>query len=373
MTLSQRELQACQGCGAKTTFDPVSGQLRCEYCGRSQALPPANTQLRAAVLVEHSFSQFINANSTQIAALSTTAQEVRCPGCQVTLTFEPPTVADRCPFCASSIVVQPQMANPVLAPAGLIPFQVGRKQARSALQKWLSNRWFAPNSLKKLAQQEQLKGIYLPFWTYDSQTSSRYQGRRGEYYYETETYTETNDEGKTETKTREVRRTRWYPASGTVSRFFDDVLVPAVHSIRSDWLGLLWPRIKAADLEPYDPRYLTGFQAQRYQINLQPGFELAKAQMAGTIRQDVCHDIGGDTQEVISVLTQYHDTTFKHVLLPVWMASYRFQNQQYQVIINGMNGQVVGDRPYSKWKIALAVIAAAIVIAGIIMVAQQNS
>jgi hypothetical protein len=53
----------------------------------------------------------------------------------------------------------------------------------------------------------------------------------------TESYTETNDKGETETKTRQVRHTRWCFVSGTVSRFFDDILVPGTKLVNLDRLN----------------------------------------------------------------------------------------------------------------------------------------
>ncbi len=349
----------CPGCGATLEFNPQAGQLQCPYCGREELIPESAEQV-----VERSYEEYLNTNHTQIAALSTTALEIDCPGCAAQITFEPPDVAGQCPFCTTSLVTQPHAPNPVLAPEAILPFVVGRKQARELIQKWISTRWFAPNGLKKMAQQEGTQGVYLPYWTYDCHTTSHYQGQKGIYYYVTETYTETNSEGKTETKTRQVRRTRWHSVSGRVQRFFDDVLIPAVQSVSTQRLDCLEPW-NLSKLVPYDSSYLSGFKAQRYQTNLKSGFEAAKGKMEPTIHSDVCHDIGGDEQRVNSVSTSYSAITFKHILLPVWLASYRFQNKQYQVVINAETGKVVGDRPYSILKITLAVLAVAGIIAAI--------
>jgi hypothetical protein len=138
-------------------------------------------------------------------------------------------------------VTQPHTPSPVITPEGILPFVLDRKAAQAGVRKWLSTRWFAPNGFKKLAQQEGMQGIYLPFWTYDCQAYSHYHGERGDYYYTTETYTETNSEGQTETKTRQVRHTRWTPVSGSVRRFFDDLLIPAVQSVNLKRLEQLEP------------------------------------------------------------------------------------------------------------------------------------
>jgi ribosomal protein S27E len=361
----------CPGCGADLEFNPALGQLACPYCGHqatpTQAEPEENGTNGSDGVVERDFQEFMNANQTQIAALSTTAQEVECPGCRAQITFQPPDVAGKCPFCGTNIVAQPHSASPVITPESLLPFKFDQKAARQKMKRWLSRgNWFAPNGLKKLAQHERMQGVYLPFWTYDSQTRSRYSGERGEYYYTTETYTVTNSDGEEETRTRQVRHTRWYPASGTVSRFFDDVLVPAITSVDLNRLEQLepWP---LKSLVPYNASYLAGFKAQRYQVQLKEGFSKAKSRMASTIESDVRCDIGGDTQRVHSISTDYSEVTFKHILLPVWMCSYRFKNKSYQVMINAQTGEVLGDRPISVFKVALAIIAGIVAVGGFIL------
>ena len=87
--------------------------------------------------------------------------------------------------------------------------------------------------------------------------------------------------------------------------------------------------------------------------------------MEETLRRDIRFDIGGDEQRIDSMNARYSDITFKHVLLPVWLASYRWNNKPFRVVVNGRTGQVSGERPYSAWKIAFAVLIGVIVIAGI--------
>ncbi len=185
----------------------------------------------------------------------------------------------------------------------------------------------------------------------------------GEHYYVTETYTTTNSDGETVTETREVCYTRWYPVSGTVERFFDDVLIPSTTRIANKQLDRLEPW-DLGKVVPYNHAYLAGFKAQRYQVPLEMGFENAKVKMAKVIESDVRCDIGGDDQQVDSVSTGYSAITFKHILLPVWLSAYRFNNKQFQIMVNAHTGQVLGDRPYSTTKIALAVAAGVLVLIG---------
>ncbi len=291
--------------------------------------------------------------------------EVTCGGCGSVVAFEPPTVAGSCSFCGAAIVAAPKAADPMIAPDAVLPFHVAKSAAQTEVRQWLASRWFAPSALKKMAEEEGIGGVYLPFWTYDAATQSRYTGERGDHYWETESYTETDNTGNTVQRTRQVQRTRWSSASGHVSRSFDNVLIAATKSVKEERLNALNPW----DLEAlcqYEPAYLAGFKAQRYQVELPQGFEKAKQVMAATIDNDVRRDIGGDEQRVDQVDTEYSAVMFRHLLLPVWIGAYRFQSKVYQVAVNARTGEVQGERPYSAGKITLLV--AAIVLAILILI-----
>ncbi len=235
-----------------------------------------------------------------------------------------------------------------------------RPNVPSAVGKWLGNLWFAPNGLQQYARKgRRMNGLYLPYWTFDADTQSRYQGQRGIVYHESR---QVSINGKRTTQS--VRKVRWTPASGRVARFFDDILVVASRSLPEPFRNALgaWD---LSSMEPYRPEFLAGFRAEGYTVQLDDAFLEARQVMDRTIERDVRFDIGGDVQQVHRVETQVKDVTFKHILLPVWMAAYKYRGKTYRIAVNGRSGQVAGERPYSAWKIAFAMIALAIV-AGIV-------
>ncbi|HXQ68904.1 MAG TPA: hypothetical protein VN844_00325, partial [Pyrinomonadaceae bacterium] len=242
-----------------------------------------------------------------------------------------------------------------------------QRQASTDLKQWLSSRWFAPNDLKRFAQAESINGVYLPFWTYDTSTKTHYTGHRGEHYWETETYYERDAQGNQVQRTRQVMHRAWYNAAGTVLGAFDDILIPATRSLPTDRLAALEPW-DLAELKAYDPAFLSGFRAQRYQIDLGEGFEEAKRVVKPVIERDVRNDIGGDEQRIDTLSTSYYETTFKHLLLPVYAGAYRYNGQLYQILVNGRTGEIQGERPYSVWKIASLILFLAIVIGLLVLV-----
>ena len=163
------------------------------------------------------------------------------------------------------------------------------------------------------------------------------------------------------------RKIRWSNVSGHVRHVFDDVLVPASETMgpsgqTAEYGGRSWD---LAAMEPYRAEFLAGFRAEAPSVSLEEGYAQANKVMEETLRRDIRFDIGGDEQRISWMDARYADITFKHVLLPVWLASYRWNNRPYRVVVNGRTGQVAGERPYSAWKIAFAVVIGLAIAAGI--------
>jgi DNA-directed RNA polymerase subunit RPC12/RpoP len=356
----------CPGCGADLLFAPEGGRLTCPYCGRREQITPSG-----GTVEERSYEQYLQLHADRMGTLAEDALEVACQTCGATVTFTPPMVAGECDFCGSPLVAQPRNADPVLAPEGVLPFRVTQDAANGAIRNWLASRWFAPNALKKFAAQEAIGGVYIPFWTYDAHAASEYVGERGEHYYTTERYTERDSQGNTVERTRQVQHTSWHPVSGAVERWFDDILVPATKSLPPARLTALEPW-DLGELTAYEPEYLSGYKAQRYQVDLAEGFELAKRMAAPVIAADVRSDIGGDEQRVSNISTQYSAITFKHLLLPVYVGAYRFREKVYQIVINGRTGEVQGERPYSALKIFFFVLILVALVVTLALVLGKN-
>jgi hypothetical protein len=337
-------------------FDPQSGGMKCRFCGHTEAVAPAPGGVSVHTLEEG----LAEAGSMAQKPHGDGAQEVTCNGCGSVVAFQPPQVAGVCPFCGGAIVAQPKAADPLIAPDGVLPAKVPQAQAQMRVRQWLSARWLAPNALKRMAQQEGIAGVYLPFWDWAADTASQYTGERGVHYWETEYYT-ANENGRTVQRERQVQRTRWYPAAGRVTRKFDNVLVAATRSVNEARLNALQPW-DFDSLCVYEPAYLAGFRAQRYQVELPEGFEKAKQAMAKVIDGDVRRDIGGDEQRVLNVETATSNAAFRHLLLPVWIGAYRFKGKVYQVVVNARTGDVEGERPWSVVKVTLLVAAIVLVI-----------
>ncbi len=354
---------ACTNCGADLKYSPGTQFLKCEYCGTTNEIPQIDVEIE-----ELDYEEYL-ANESKADLI--TVRFIKCTACGASSTVEPNITSANCPYCATPLIVNSAFEESVIQPKSLLPFKIDKNAAKTQFGKWVKKLWFAPNDLKKAVLNiDTFKGIYIPYWTFDTDTFSIYTGQRGEHYYTTESYT-TTENGKSVTKTRQVQHTRWYPASGTVSHFFDDILTVATKSLPQKYMYKLEPW-DLQNLVPFDKKYLSGYITERYQVELKEGFDIAKGIADTTIRQLVRRDIGGDEQRIITLNTKYDKITFKHLLLPVYVSAYRFKSKLYQFLVNGRTGEVQGERPYSWIKITLAIIAGLIVIA-IIAVLANNS
>lgn len=336
----------CPSCGAPQKFSPATGKLSCEFCSTQTTIDTLNQTIH-----EYDFHDAISTLHEEKSKII--EKDVSCKKCGGSFILTPYSFSSNCPYCGTPAITD---FIQDITPKSLIPFRITQKDAQERFTKWVGSRWFAPNAFKKyLDGDKKLIGHYLPYWTYDSNTVSRYQGLRGDVYYVTVTKTVVDNNGRRRQIQAQEPRIRWTPASGVVYVSFDDVTIGASKTISRAILDSLEPW-DTTRLKPFDEKYLSGFEAEEYTIGLDNGFEFAKVKMSSKIERNVRQDIGGDQQQVHSLKTQYNDVTYKNVLFPVWTASFKWKEKIYNYAINAQNGKIVGERPYSVTKIVFAVI-----------------
>ncbi|MCH9674262.1 MAG: primosomal protein N' (replication factor Y) - superfamily II helicase [Gammaproteobacteria bacterium] len=348
---------ACEQCGSQLTFSPQDAALLCANCGCRHHI-----EHRLGLIQEHDFFAALESR-TQVESLNSTSA-TSCSSCGAKFELGPNIHADVCPFCDSPVVLDPAQVRQ-LPVNGVLPFEISARRSKDAFKKWLKGLWFAPTRLKEFAREDsELAGMYVPHWTYDCVARCRYEGERGDVYM-VPVQVQVRENGRLVTRQRMVPKIRWSPAAGQVTVPFDDVLVMGSESI---------PRDLARDaapwdlnvLAPYQPEFLSGFRSELYSIDLEQGFQIARQQMSPTLRTAVRQDIGGDHQRIHSLTTHHSHVRFKHLLLPFWVAAFRFGKRSYRFVVNGRTGEVQGQRPYSVWKIAGAIVAGLIVLGAVV-------
>ena len=365
----------CRACGAKLSFAPGTATLKCPYCGTGNDIPQSEDAVEELSLDDW-LKQLEAAHETQ------EQEQIKCQNCGGEQTLPANLFASACTFCGSPITSK-SYAQRLVKPKSLVPFKITKLQAQEKWRAWIRGLWLAPGALKKFAQGDGgIKGIYIPYWTFDAHTTTNYAGQRGDNY--TENFQTTNGRGERVTESR--TRTDWTNVTGNVSFYHDDVLVPASNSFAlaagkagfknvdgaqtqqlmravggsalSGAFGALSSQFAGGfrtwntrELVPYQEEYIAGFQAEAYQVGLKDAFVGGKKQIDNRVEELVHADIGGDLQRITSLNTQYSHLTFKHILLPMWVSAYLFAGKTYRFLVNGQSGEVVGESPKSGWKI----------------------
>lgn len=345
--IEKKELNVfgCSNCGAELKYKPGTTTLVCDYCNTKNEIYQEET-----IIEELDFDAYIEKSESENLELE---KIIQCNSCGSTSSIDESLKSLHCPYCSAPLVEENVREERFIKPSYLLPFNLDTPKVYNLLSDWVNGLWWAPNNLKKAALSPiGLRGIYVPYWTFDVNTNSMYTGERGENYSVT---TGSGDNETTET------RTRWYDTAGNVSMFFDDIMTPASGNIDLNSLSQLEPWDTNALIKIND-QYLSGFVTEKYKIKLKESFQSAKSIVDNRIRKEIYRDIGGDDQRIDSVSTQYNNIQFKHILLPVYVSSYHYNGKIYHFYVNGRNGKLIGKRPYSTIKIALAIIAVLILI-----------
>jgi predicted RNA-binding Zn-ribbon protein involved in translation (DUF1610 family) len=347
----------CPSCGEKLLFSAEKQLLACDYCGYTQDVNRNNDEvieqgLREAVLKA---KRFIPEELGE--------QVLHCGNCGANVMTEQTQVEHECPFCASTQINLEAFEHNLIQPSGILPFQIPKKEAVGKFKEWIAKGWFHPDKLKKMAALEDLNGIYIPFWTFDALTESSWSGEAGHYYYENQTVRVSG-----RLQTQRTQKTRWERRRGDLSHFFDDVLVNASEGLDNPEFQRILTSYRLDEVINFDARLILGWHAEVYNLEVNNGYDIADKIMDARIRGMCISRMGGDTYRNLNIRTEKNAQTFKHIMLPVWVAAYRFNGKSYQFVINGQTGRVGGEKPYSWIKITLFALLVAAIIAIIFLV-----
>ena len=335
----------CRSCGSRMVFSPADGALACPFCHAKEEIP--SPVIEAA---EHLYDP-----EAEVADAPDWEDEGAlvhvCPACGAETVSEAESMTVTCPFCGSHYVTEPKPGLPILRPETMVPHALTQEAANALFAKWVKRRYFAPRAFRRATHSPDMQGVYLPYFTFDSDLHTAYSGQGGRR--RTVSYT-VRVNGKTERRTRTV--IDWYPVAGTCTRFFDDAPICASRHVDAKMLSKLGA-FSTKTLHVYHPAYLAGFCAERYTLGLSEGFSTVRPQIEGRMQREIESSLGYDTYRMMSYRHTHRKVTFKHLLLPVWLSSYRFHGKIYRFMVNGETGRVAGQAPLSALKIILTVLA----------------
>ncbi len=321
------------------TYVPEKGALVCPYCQK-------NVVLERSIPIARDFYRERNAGEVYEGE-----SLYECPNCggQVELeNFE--TVAE-CPFCGSDNIVRKE-AMEGLRPDSILPFAIGSEQALKLGKSWLKKRIFAPHKLKKNFAADKFKGVYVPSFSFDSDTITQYSGRLGQRK------TRVVGTGKNR---RVETYIDWFYVSGVLPLDFDNLVTEASAQIEQKEMNKVLP-FDLNNAEGYKKEYLAGFSAERYSASLDSSFGVAKETMDAAIKRAIMNKHHADVMGDMSISTNFARVSFRYMLLPLWLCSYKYREKSYRFIVNGRTGESTGKTPLSPLRVG----SLAVFIAGII-------
>jgi hypothetical protein len=341
------EKHPCPACGAQAEWNPGKQKLVCPFCGTESPFHVSETgQIEELDLV-----RALRELPDEQRGWLTEKRTVQCRSCKAVSVFDPQRVGQRCEFCGSPELVDYEEIKAPIRPQSLLPFRVAESTVREQIHRWYKSKWLAPGALKARALVDTVKGVYIPYWTFDAQVVCPWEAEAGHYYYTTETYRD--DKGTLQT--RQVQHTRWEPASGVVEHFFDDEPIPGTRGVPQTLLRQVEP-FPTNELLPYDTSYLSGFVVEHYQVVLLDAAKASEDSMRSKL-MDMCGgQVAGDTYRNLVIHPTFSNRTFKHILVPLWLLTYTFGARIFHVLVNGSTGRMAGEYPKSFWKVFFLVV-----------------
>ena len=356
----------CPSCTGPLPFSSSSGRLECEYCGSSFAVEDiealyAQKDAAAAAASQQgrpvgevfdearpedddagaqvnwgdtdSAGDCQNAGSADWGQDAAKMRAYNCPSCGAELICEQTTAATACPYCGNPTIVPGQFAG-ILRPDYVIPFKIDREAAKKALKNHYRKNIFLPRAFSRANHIDEIKGIYVPFWLYDT----RVEGE-ATFHATNSITTRHGDEEITTTQHYQVRR------GGSAQ--FARVPADGASKMPDDYMDSLEP-YDYAELKPFSTAYLPGYLADKYDVSAgecAPRIDQRCRQTtAELLRRDVT---GFMTVSLRSMDAKITHENVHYALLPVWLLHTSWKGKNYLYAMNGQTGKFVGELPTS--------------------------
>ena len=323
----------CPACTGPLQFSPETRKLECEYCGSIYEL----AEIEA--LYEEKEAAAVEASQNAPADDGWGEEGMKtysCPSCTAELICDESTAATSCPYCGNPTVV-PGQFNGALKPDFVIPFKLQKENAVEMLKKHYDGRFFLPKSFKNENHIQEIQGVYVPFWLFDGEAegdaayeaTTRRTYRAGDY---------------------EITETKHYDVARAGKLIFEKVPVDASTKMPDGHMDSIEP-YDYGELQPFSTAYLPGFLADKYDVEMEDSRERVNIRCEGSLAQSLDNTVEGYST-VDRCGQNIHVTTedAKYALLPVWMLSTKWNNQNFLFAMNGQTGKLVGDLPVDKKK-----------------------
>lgn len=330
----------CPACSAKISFNPVNQKWNCDYCGSSFSL--------------EEMQKYSNASSAKANTVNAQASEEKmenmdmyhCNNCGAEIIADENTTSTFCVYCGSTAILKNRIDSG-RAPNFIIPFKNVKEDAIEAFKKLTKNKPLTPKCFKDSKNIQKITGVYIPFWAYDLEAD-------GQIDFEATDVSTWSDSNYRYTKTSRYSVKR----SGHFD--FDKVLSDASSRFSDDLMDSIEP-FNYSDLVQYNHAYLSGFLAEKYDVDENAGLERAKERTMLTCVDLVKETVGHQTKTVVNNAMVINPKVCHYIMLPVWMVNIQYKNKSYTLAMNGQTGKIVGNIPIGVketviWSIILFVV-----------------
>ncbi len=350
----------CPCCDAPLPFSAAVGKMKCEYCDSELEMSAVRAYNEANQASEEA------ANSSHIPSYSDMPESEErwddekmsvyaCPFCGAEIVTDETTAASKCPYCDNNMVFNAKLSG-AFKPDVVIPFQVTKEEAEAALKRFYEGKFFLPKSFKSENRIKEIKGVYVPFWIYDCNVDAAFS------YDATKSHT-WSDSRYIYTKTDH------YMVERRANIPFNNI--PADGSSKADdaYMEAIEP-YDYNELIPFDKAYLSGFLADKYDIDsaeMKPRIEARTGQSADRYLRGTV--VGYDTVTEKHRSLRHNNTTVKYGLFPVWMLNTAYRGTMYHFAMNGQTGKMVGNMPCDRGKYwaTFAVTTAAVMVLALLL------
>ncbi|MCS7188929.1 MAG: hypothetical protein RMJ66_08295 [Bacteroidia bacterium] len=350
----------CKGCGASVVYEPTKERLKCPFCSTEEDIPTSPTEIQ-----EIDLEAALRA-AENVRENLPTHKVLLCQSCGAQIAYKEARAT--CDFCGAEAVNQKEIELQPVKPQGVLPFSISREEALRSFEVWLKHLWFAPSDLRQRNRLEEVRGVYLPSWTFDAQVWAHWRAIPGYYRTRTERY---YNEASKSWQSRTVQYIEWGPPiSGYHTDFYDDVLVSGLKSLPTRYLEGVGGFATTTDLRGYEPAYLLGWDVALPDKPLKEAWQEGHEIIYKKTEESCRRAIPGDTHRDFSMTLQLSGLTTKLVYLPIFIIAYRYRGKPYRVVVHGRTGTVSGDRPISWLKVMLAILLLTILIGIIVYLSQ---
>lgn len=347
----------CPACGGPLHFSDESQDLTCDYCdshfdvAEIEAFYEKKDEAAAAASSED--NQWSLGDESGWGEDGDNMRVYNCPSCGAELICDQTTAATSCPYCGNPSIVPGQLHG-ALKPEFILPFQLDKETAKTALRNHYKGKKLLPKSFVAENHIEEIKGVYVPFWLFDGEADADL------FYNATRSHVmETRDERVITTEHFNLHR------AGTVQ--FDKIPVDASSKMPDAHMDAIEP-YDYSQLKEFSTAYLPGYMADKYDVTMEDSASRADERAETSVRdimRSTC--FGYETLNDAGGAVYLHRGKAHYTLLPVWMLNTKWHGEDFLFVMNGQTGKLIGDLPVDKgryWKyFALTTVGIAVIIA----------